>query len=87
MDKVNKGIHTKNEWVPQNILFYSFFFRYIEGIFTGPDIREIRAHDEMFSNVLNPIELRAWISFKDVCDNFQGKTRSEDYNDKIDELI
>lgn len=62
-------------------------FRYIKGIFTGPDIRKIRAHDEMFSNALNPIELRAWNSFKDVCDNFLGKTRADDYNEKIDELI
>lgn len=67
--------------------FISLYVPHIKGIFTGPDIRNIRAHDEMFSNALTAVELRAWNCFKDVCDNFLGKRRSEDYNEKIDELI
>lgn len=85
-DKVCKG--TLDAMHAKSIIISLFFlFLYIEGIFTGPDIRKIRANDTMFSNALNPIELRAWNSFKDVCDNFLGKNRSDDYNVRIDELI
>lgn len=59
----------------------------LKGVLTGPQILKIRKSDEIFSALLNQNELRAWNSFKDVCDNFLGKNRSEDYNEKIDELV
>ena len=42
-----------------------------EGIFVGPQIREVLNDDE-FENNLNMLEQRAWNSFKTICKHFLG---------------
>ena len=42
-----------------------------EGIFVGPQIREV-LNDEEFADNLNMKELRAWNAFQTICKNFLG---------------
>ena len=49
-----------------------------EGIFAGPQIREIQ-RNIVFDELLTPKELRAWEAFKSVCNGFLGNTRVANY--------
>ena len=42
-----------------------------ESIFVGPQIRELMK-DQLFESQLNHVELEAWISFKNICEQFLG---------------
>lgn len=57
-----------------------------EGIFVGPQIRKIMT-DELFDNVLNEAELRAWSAFKSVVANFLGNVKADNYKDIVSELL
>lgn len=56
------------------------------GIFDGPEIRELMK-DAIFDESLNPIELAAWLSLKEVIVNFLGNHRSSKYQTMVDELM
>ncbi|UYV83148.1 hypothetical protein LAZ67_22002437 [Cordylochernes scorpioides] len=51
-----------------------------EGIFVGPQIRELQ-QDGNFQNSLNEVEAAAWNSFRNVCKNFLGSVKVENYRD------
>ncbi|UYV73879.1 hypothetical protein LAZ67_11001247 [Cordylochernes scorpioides] len=53
-----------------------------EGIFVGPQIREL-LQDGNFQNSLNEVELAAWNSFRNVCKNFLGSVKVENYRDVV----
>lgn len=57
-----------------------------EGMFVGPQIREL-FKDENFETTLSRTENRAWTAFKNVCSNFLGNRKSENYKDLVEELI
>lgn len=57
-----------------------------EGIFVGPQIKEIMK-DEIFDNMLNETELRAWSAFKSVVTNFLGNVKADHYKDIVSELL
>lgn len=57
-----------------------------EGVFVGPQIKQL-FDDDAFSNSLSRKEKRAWESFVFVCRNFLGNKRSDDYQQRIDELL
>lgn len=57
-----------------------------EGIFVGPQIREL-FRDRYFDEVLQGDEKAAWQSFKDVCSNFLGNKRAENYKELVDALL
>lgn len=57
-----------------------------EGIFVGPQIREL-FNDEQFEENLNLVELRAWDAFKDVTKHFLGNEKSHDYAQRVDILL
>jgi hypothetical protein len=57
-----------------------------EGIFVGLDIISI-LHDDNFCAVMTAPEQRAWNSFKEVCVNFLGCTKSPNYNALVEELL
>ena len=57
-----------------------------EGIFVGPQIREL-FNDEQFEENLNLVELRAWDAFKDVTKHFLGNEKSHDYAQRVDVLL
>ena len=57
-----------------------------EGIFVGPQIRELMKDDE-FDNRLTEVELRAWRAFKTVVNNFLGNVKAENYEALVTELL
>ncbi|UYV65537.1 hypothetical protein LAZ67_3004625 [Cordylochernes scorpioides] len=57
-----------------------------EGIFVGPQIREL-LQDGDFQNSLNEIKVAAWNSFKNVCKNFLGSVKVENYRDIVNDLL
>ncbi|UYV63160.1 hypothetical protein LAZ67_2003318, partial [Cordylochernes scorpioides] len=57
-----------------------------EGIFVGPQIRELQ-QDGNFQNSLNEVEEAAWNSFRNVCKNFLGSVKVENYRDIANDLL
>ncbi|UYV66499.1 hypothetical protein LAZ67_4001899 [Cordylochernes scorpioides] len=57
-----------------------------EGIFVGPQIRELQ-QDGNFQNSLNEVEAAAWNSFRNVCKNFLGSVKVENYRDIVNDLF
>ncbi|GBP36303.1 hypothetical protein EVAR_85552_1 [Eumeta japonica] len=57
-----------------------------EGIFVGPQIRELMK-DSNFESTLNEAEQRAWTAFVEVCHNFLGNKKKENYREIILELL
>ncbi|UYV62479.1 K02A2.6-like [Cordylochernes scorpioides] len=57
-----------------------------EGIFVGPQIRELQ-QDGNFQNSLNEVEAAAWNSFRNVCKNFLGSVKVENYRDIVYDLL
>ncbi|UYV80826.1 hypothetical protein LAZ67_19001886 [Cordylochernes scorpioides] len=57
-----------------------------EGIFVGPQIREL-LQDVNFQNSLNEVEAAAWNSFRNVCKNFLGSVKVENYREIVNDLL
>jgi hypothetical protein len=57
-----------------------------EGIFVGPQIREL-TKDKTFDSILNKVELAAWTAFKDVCINFLGNNKADNYQEIVEKLL
>ncbi|UYV81282.1 hypothetical protein LAZ67_20000646 [Cordylochernes scorpioides] len=57
-----------------------------EGIFVGPQTRELQ-QDGNFQNSLNEVEAAAWNSFRNVCKNFLGSVKVENYRDIVNDLL
>ncbi|UYV62698.1 hypothetical protein LAZ67_2001609 [Cordylochernes scorpioides] len=57
-----------------------------ESIFVGPQIRELQ-QDGNFQNSLNEVEAAAWSSFRNVCKNFLGSVKVENYRDIVNDLL
>ncbi|UYV66635.1 hypothetical protein LAZ67_4002419 [Cordylochernes scorpioides] len=57
-----------------------------EGIFVGPQIRELQ-QDGNFQNSLNEVEAAAWNSFRNVCKNFLGSVKVENYRNIVNDLL
>ncbi|UYV61768.1 hypothetical protein LAZ67_1006437 [Cordylochernes scorpioides] len=57
-----------------------------EGIFVGPQIRELQ-QDGNFRNSLNEVVAAAWNSFRNVCKNFLGSVKVENYRDIVNDLL
>ncbi|UYV64495.1 hypothetical protein LAZ67_3000991 [Cordylochernes scorpioides] len=57
-----------------------------EGIFVGPQIRELQ-QDGNFQNSLNEVEAAAWNFFRNVCKNFFGSVKVENYRDIVNDLL
>ncbi|UYV60523.1 hypothetical protein LAZ67_1001409 [Cordylochernes scorpioides] len=57
-----------------------------EGIFVGPQIRELQ-QDGNFQNSLNEVEAAARNSFRNVCKNFLGSVKVENYRDIVNDLL
>lgn len=58
------------------------------GVFVGPQIRLLRK-DKVFEELLSeiPCALEAWLSFGSVCDSFLGNHRSENFADRVEQLL
>ncbi|UYV70356.1 PRKCI [Cordylochernes scorpioides] len=57
-----------------------------EDIFVGPQIRELQ-QDGNFQNSLNEVEAAEWNSFRNVCKNFLGSVKVENYRDIVNDLL
>jgi len=57
-----------------------------EGIFVGPQIRKL-CKDNAFLNSMTTIEKNAWISFKEVINNFFGNIKSENYETIVNSML
>ncbi|KAH9632283.1 hypothetical protein HF086_010208 [Spodoptera exigua] len=57
-----------------------------EGIFVGPQIREL-IKDSTFEENLSDLEKSAWKSFKNVVANFLGNHKSDSYRELVSELL
>ncbi|UYV61015.1 hypothetical protein LAZ67_1003112 [Cordylochernes scorpioides] len=57
-----------------------------EGIFVGPQIRELQ-QDGNFQNSLNEVEAAAWNSFRKVCKIFLGSVKVENYRHIVNDLL
>jgi hypothetical protein len=54
-----------------------------EGIFVSPQIRKL-TKDKTFDSILNEVQLAAWTAFKDVCSNFLGNNKADNYQESVD---
>ena len=57
-----------------------------EGIFDGPEIRQMMADDQYISS-MTKIEKAAWRSFKEVILNFLGNRRSLNYKVIVSKMV
>jgi hypothetical protein len=57
-----------------------------EGIFTSPQITQL-FKDQNFSTKLNSTERRDWEAFVNICRNFPGNEKVENYTKIVQELI
>lgn len=57
-----------------------------EGVFTGPDIRKLTKNRE-FELIMTEDERNAWLSFKDVMENFLGNNKSPNYKTIVQNLL
>lgn len=57
-----------------------------EGVFVGPQIRKLLL-DDQFEKTMTSLEHNAWISFKDVVDNFLGNYRHKDYRMYVETML
>jgi hypothetical protein len=57
-----------------------------EGIIAGLEIKKL-FEDQGFSTELNSTERRAWKAFQNVCRNFLGNEKAENYSEIMKELI
>lgn len=57
-----------------------------EDIFVGPQIRTL-CKDNEFLNSMTTIEKNAWISFKEVINNFFGNIKSENYETIVNSML
>lgn len=57
-----------------------------EGIFDGPQIRTM-LRDEAFVATMNAKEKAAWLSFKEVVENFLGNHKSENYEELVADML
>lgn len=56
------------------------------GIFDGPQIRAL-FNDVSFTNHMTDIEKAAWISFRQVSQNFLGNNKSPDYKKLVSDMV
>lgn len=61
-----------------------FYFR--EGVLTGPQVRKL-FKCELFESKLSGNEKRAWDCIKNVCRNFLGAKKAQNYHQIVDEMI
>ena len=57
-----------------------------EGIFIGPQIRELIRYKQFEEN-LNETERNAWFSFKRICKDFLGNHKAANYHDVLQDLL
>jgi len=57
-----------------------------ESIFIGPQVKRL-FQDHDFKNKLNVAERRAWDMFQNMCSNFLGNKKSENYVEIVEELL
>jgi len=57
-----------------------------EGIFIGPQIRELM-QDKHFDEDVNETERNAWLSFKRICKGFLGNHKAANYQDVVQDLL
>ena len=57
-----------------------------EGIFVCLQIKQL-FEDQDFSRKLDSTEIRAWKAFENVCRNFLGNEKAENYSEIVQELI
>ena len=57
-----------------------------EDVFVGPHKRQLIQHD-MFDKTFNETVLAAWKNFKQVCLNFRGLHKSDDFEDVVTNLL
>ena len=57
-----------------------------EGIFDGPQIRKL-LNDDKFTDSMNDREKAAWISFKEVVENFLGNFKSDNYKKIVKNIL
>lgn len=57
-----------------------------EGIFDGPQIRTM-FRDEAFVATMNAKEKAAWLSLKEVVENFLGNHKSENYEELVADIL
>ncbi|KAJ4446671.1 hypothetical protein ANN_13368 [Periplaneta americana] len=57
-----------------------------EGIFIGPQIHEI-THDDNFVELLTKKEKCAWLVFRQICSNFLGNVKADNYKKLIRNLL
>ena len=57
-----------------------------EGIFIGSQTKQLLENQE-FSTELSSTERRAWKAFENICRNFLGNKKVENYSEIVQELI
>jgi len=81
MDKTGRGF----EYV-RNKLQNVSDVKVKEGIFIGPQIRELM-QDKQFDEDLNEIERNTWLSFKMIYKDFLGNHKAANYQDVVQNLL
>jgi len=81
MDKIGRGFeHVRNKFPNVSDA------KIKEGIFIGPQIREIM-QDKLFDEDLNETEKNARLSFKRLCKDFLGNHKAVNYQNIVQDLL
>jgi len=81
MDKTGRGLEYLTNKFP-NVSDA----RVKEGIFIGPQIREL-TQDKQFDEDLNETERNAWLSFKGICKDVLGNHKTSKCQDVVQDLV
>lgn len=57
-----------------------------EVVLVGPQIRKMMECNT-FENALTPIERTVWMAVRDVCENFLGNNRADNYMDLMKHML
>lgn len=70
-----------------NLLCYKSSAKLEAGQLDGPEIRKLMKNSDQFELYLSTVELEAWKAFKNVCNDFLGKNRTENYKELARDLV
>lgn len=90
-EKIKAGTSYHDYFVAQYVILKKCKSLYkiciiFSGIFLGTQIRTLMK-DRAFDALLAPLELSAWSCFREVCDNFLGNKKADNYKQLISDMI
>ena len=62
------------------------FAKVTENVFIGPQLRQLLL-DQHFDDTLTPVQKVAWLSFRNVCNDFLGRHKATNFESLIKNMM